>query len=185
MKYHISQTWVYRLETLDNSCRHWWMFNLISGDLWSLRGWEFKIQGLIWKASYRRRRNWPWQACFLGTIFNSFVLILLVTRLMTFLWFFFLEFMASCAGRWLWLHWYPQLLASSLWELCCVWMLLYIERNANMKRKWLQMQARQYCDMQVFIWHSKAKYNIIWWPARGHVLLLLYKSFSIKLIWIN
>lgn len=142
MKYLISETCVYRLIALGNSSRHWWMFNLISGDLQPLRGWELKTQGLLWKASYSRRRNWPWQACFLGIIFNSSVLILLVTRLMTFVWVF-----SWIDGQLCWQMavptlWYPQLLASSAWwELGCVWM-LYVERSVNMKRKWLQMQAR-------------------------------------------
>lgn len=99
-KYQISRTWVYGLKALANSSRHWWTFNLISGSLRSLKGWQLKTRCLPWKAGYRRMRKWPWQACFLGVIFNScFLLILLVTRPITFscFWVFFFCF---CFNLW-------------------------------------------------------------------------------------
>lgn len=151
MKCHISWMWLFELKALDDLSRHQWMFNLMSGSLQPLKGREVSNPNICsWKASYRRMRNWLWQASSMGVIFNScFLLILVVIRPTTLNFYFGGWLFLNCiSGQLCWQMavtalWYPQLLPdSALWEFGSMWMLLYIENNVNMKRKWSQMQAR-------------------------------------------
>lgn len=150
MKRHISWTWLFGFKALDYLSRHQWMFNLISGSLQPLKGRELSNPNVCsWKASYRRMRSWPWQASSMSVIFNScFLLILVVIRPMTFIFVclvggcFLIVFLASCAGRWLWLHCgtpssCQALLYGSLavCECCCI-----LKTMLTWKRS--QMQAR-------------------------------------------
>lgn len=160
MKRHISWTWLFGFKALDYLSRHQWMFSLISGSLQPLKGRELSNPNICsWKASYRRMRSWPWQASSMSVIFNScFLLILVVIRPMTFIYFCLFGawlFFNCISGQLCWQMavtalWYPQLLPSSaLWELGCMWMLLYIENNVNMKM--ITNASQIYCDIQVFI----------------------------------